>query len=104
MSPPRRRTLRPLLAVLCACACLMAMLLMAHAAPDPGEASHEWASPMAQIGDIDTAADGGDVDDDALELSTASAHPCGRGTTPFARAPRAATAATDPPQSPPPEA
>ena len=62
-------------------------------------------TPTAECGAADLAVEDGDVDDDdALGLPTASAHPCGRGTTPFASAPRAATAVTDPPQSPPPEA
>ncbi len=107
MSPPRRRAPHPLLAVLCACACLMAMLLLAHAA---AESSDGPPSPRvtlaAELGSADsTAVEDGEVDDDdALDIATASALPCGRGMTPFATAPRAATAGTDPPQSPPPEA
>ena len=55
MSLPRLRPSRPLLAVLCACACLVAMLLLVHAAP---AASDSPLSPMAELGDPGNTADG----------------------------------------------
>jgi hypothetical protein len=112
MSPPRPAVQRPLVAVLCACALIAAALLLLRAAGVSGDgpalsahadlAGEPTATPAepgpAESGPAD------DGDDEAVAHLPVAAYQRGNGTPLVASAPHAAAAATDPPQSPPPEA
>lgn len=99
MSLPRLAAQRPLLAVLCACALIAAALLLLRAADLPGELpAPAYAAELA-----DSHVDDGE-DDEAVAHLDLSARPRDHGTplVPFAL--HIAAAASEPPQSPPPEA